>query len=91
MANTIDTTQYAPIEDGNGVALPPGSFSATSSDPAVASIGSAPGAIAVVGQAAGTATITATRNADGATATLTVTVTGADAFTIQLGAPQPKG
>jgi uncharacterized protein YjdB len=89
--NTIDTTQYAPLQDGGGANLNPSSYSATSSDPAVASIGSAPGAIAVVGQSAGTATITAVRNADGATATLEVTVTTASGFTIQLGAPQPKG
>lgn len=90
--NTIDTTQYALILDGNGNALSPSQFSATSSDPTIASIGTgANGGLAVVGQTAGTATITAHRNADGATATLTATVTTAAGFTIQLGAPAPKG
>ncbi len=89
---TLTTLQYAVVQDGNGVDLG-GGYGVTSSDPLIASIGSGPGGtIAVVGQSVGTATITATRNMDGATATLDVTVTAdAEGFSIQLGTPAPKG
>ncbi len=87
----LTTLEYAPVLDGNGVNLFPGTYSAVSSDPAVASIGQSGlggGATIVVnGLSAGTATITATRNVDGATASLDVTVTAANGFTIQLGTP----
>lgn len=95
MANALTTLEYAQLQDGTGAGLYPGSYSATSSDPAVASIGQAGAGggaiIAVSGIGAGTATITATRNVDGATATLEVTVTGVGpVFTIQLGTPTPR-
>lgn len=95
MANELTSLELAPIQDGNGANLWPGAYSATSSDPLVASIGQVGlggGAYIVVnGLSAGTATITATRNVDGATATLDVTVTSAGAaFTIQLGTPSPR-
>ena len=94
MANTLTTLQWAPVYDGNGAGLFPSGYSAMSSDPAVASIGVGTGGIiAVVGQAEGTATITVTRNVDGATASLEATVTLPETpeplpgFTIQLGPP----
>ena len=43
----------------------------------------------VTGMAAGTATLTATRNLDGATATLDVEVIAAVPFSISLGAESP--
>ncbi len=92
MANTLTTLEYAVVQDGNGVNLAAGAYSVVSSDPSVASIGVGPNSSpAVLGQTAGTATITATRNTDGATATLTATVTAAGGFTIQLGTPAPRG
>jgi len=91
MANTLTTLEQAPIQDGNGVNLFPSAYSVTSSDPTVAAVvtvGVGGGAyVAVNGLSAGTTTITATRNVDGATASLTATVTAAVGFTIQLGTP----
>lgn len=92
MANTLTTLEQAPIQDAaTSVNLFAGSYSATSSDPAVAAViqvGLGGGAsIAVNGISAGTATITVTRNVDGATATLLATVTAGASFTIQLGTP----
>lgn len=90
MANTLTTLEKATIDDGTDHALAAGSFAATSSDPAVASVASSGGFWYCLGQSAGTATITATRNADGATATVDVTVTTGSGFTIHLGTPSPK-
>lgn len=88
---SLTTLEKAQILDDAGTPLNSGSYSATSSNPAVASIGDGGGfTLAVLGQSAGTATITATRNADGETATLEVTVTSGAPFTISLGVPSPK-
>lgn len=88
----LTTLQKAQILDEAGNPLHQGTHAATSSDPAVASIGDGGGfTLAVVGNSAGTATITATRNADGATATLTVEVTApATPFAITLGPATAK-
>lgn len=90
----LDTTHWAPILDQSDAPLFPGSFSAVSSDPTVAQIVQGTGGVlAVAGRATGTATITATRNSDGATASVDVTVeaVGPGEFTIHLGAAQPNG
>lgn len=90
----LTTLQYAQLLDGDDAALFPAAYSAVSSDPTVASIGTGPGgSIAVVAQSEGTVTITATRNGDGATATVDVTVEAAELgdFAVHLGTPAPKG
>ena len=90
MANELTTLQYAGIVDGNGATLGAG-FAVTSSDLTVATIGSRVGFPTVESVSAGTATITAVRNADGATASFELTVTAdGDTFTIALGNPALK-
>jgi uncharacterized protein YjdB len=84
---SLSTIQQAKLLDGNNAQLLPAAYSAYSSDHAVATIAIVVGALTVVAQGAGSATITATRVADGATATLVVDVAAAAGFTIQLGAP----
>lgn len=91
MANTLTTLEYAGIIDGNGATLSSAGYAVTSSDLGVATIGAQGGFPIVIAQAAGTATIAATRNADGATADFELTVTASgDTFTIALGTPAPK-
>lgn len=82
------TTQKATIDDDTAHALQGGSFGAVSSDPAIASVANIGGYLYVVAHSAGTVTLTATRNADGATATLDVSVAAPEVgtFVIQLGA-----
>lgn len=91
MADTLDTTQKAIIllADDSPL-LNPAYFIATD-DTSVAipaDGGASRHAVAAVG--VGSCVITATRAADGATATMTVTVTEAGGFAIHLGTPTPK-
>ena len=83
----LTTIQQARILDGNGAQLLPATYSASSSDTTVATIATVAGVLTVLGQAAGSATITATRLTDGATASVAVDVVAAAGFTIQLAAP----
>lgn len=86
----LTTAQWAPLQDGNGANLFPANYATVSSDASVASVGlGTDGVIAIIGQGAGTAAITCTRNSDSAVATLDVTVEAVapNEFTIQLGAP----
>lgn len=93
------TTEKAPVLDADG--LPLGTvgqtlYTATSSDTAVASVRWDNWQAWVYGETAGTATITATRLADGATSAVDVTVEAPapppvlPPFSISLGAPVPK-
>lgn len=98
MADTFNTSQYVEVKNQDGILIPPGPYTAESDAPTVASIGvGINGAIAVVGQSAGTATITVTRVADGAEANRTVTVTALEGppelppFAISFGDPLPRG
>ena len=86
---TLNALKRANILNEAGDDLHAPSYSATSSDPAVASINNIDSYLSVTGVSAGTATITATRALDGAVATLDVTVVAADPFTISLGAEVP--
>lgn len=90
--DTLTTLEKATVDDAANHALPAGSFSVTSSDTAVATVNTDGGFWYCFGQTAGTSTLTATRNADGATATLDITVTtpALPGFTIQLGAHSAK-
>lgn len=98
MADTFTTAQYVEVKNQDNILIPPGPYSAESSDDAVASIGvGINGAIAVIGQSAGGATITVTRIADGAVASRGVTVTALDGppelppFSVTFGDPLPRG
>lgn len=90
MADTLTTLEKATIVKADDLALPGGSFSVTSSDPTIASVGVLGGFWYAFGQSTGTAILTATRNADGATAILTATVTAGDGFTVHLGEHSAK-
>ncbi len=86
----LTTAQYAYLLDATESTLAQTAFAAVSSDPAIASIGTGNDSTHVVlGQGAGTATITVTRNSDGAVATLDVIVESAVAgsFAVHLGTP----
>ena len=88
---SITTLQRAPILDGLNANLGAGGYSVVSSDTSVATIAAFENYnLYVVSADVGTATITATRLADNATATLDVSVIASDPFTIQLGAPVAK-
>ena len=89
----LTTAQYAYILDGNDQPLAQGGYAAVSSDPTGAALATGNAGTHVVdGRGAGSATITVTRNSDGAVATLDVTVeTVAPAsFAIHLGDPVAK-
>lgn len=93
MANTLTTLEKATVDDDTDHALNVGSYSVVSSDPAVASVNTnESGYWFCYGNTAGTATLTATRNADGETATVEVTVEAPalPGFEIHLGAHSPK-
>jgi uncharacterized protein YjdB len=86
----LTTAQYAYILNASDQPLPQTAFAAVSSDPTVASIGTGNDSThVVIGQSAGTATITVTRNSDSAIATLEVSVEAVapGTFEIHLGAP----
>jgi uncharacterized protein YjdB len=85
----MNTTQKAPVLDQDGVQLTVGTSSVVSSDPGVARVDWEAGPITISGISAGTATITATRALDSATAELEVEVTDAP-FAISLGNPVPR-
>ena len=88
---TLSTTERAPILDANDSALASAQYSVASSDDTVVSVTELFGSLYAVGESAGTATLTATRTADGAESDpLEVTVTSAGSFQIHLGTPQPK-
>lgn len=89
----IDTGNWYPLLDQSNAALAQAAFAVVSSDPTVVNLVTGANSTHVLNPvAAGTATITATRNSDGAVASLDVTVTqGATAaFEIHLGAAIPK-
>lgn len=90
--DTLTNLEKATIDGEDNHALAAGSFSVTSSDTATATVGASGGFWYCFGQAAGTVTLTATRNSDGATATLDVEVTSVvpGSFTIHLGAHSPR-
>ena len=93
MANELDTTQKATIDDDTNPALAGGAYSVTSSDTAVAVTATLGGFWYCIAQAEGVTTLEATRLADGATGTVDVTVVAAPepgTFVIQLGAISPK-
>lgn len=86
----LDTAHYAYVLDDSEAPLPTANYAAVSSDPTIAAIVLGNNStICVDGRGAGTATITVTRNSDGAVATLDVTVEAAAAatFAIHLGPP----
>jgi len=90
---TLTTIEKAPVLDGNNAILTGGQYAVVSSDTGVVTLGDFGGNNTVGAFAAGvgTATITATRNADGATATVDVTVVlDPGGFAIHLGTPTPK-
>lgn len=73
----LDTNHYRDVKDADsGEILNSPAYSATSSDPAVASIGvgASGSSIAVVGQSNGNFTVTFTRASDGATGSLSDSV-----------------
>lgn len=89
----LTTAQYAYILNASDQPLPTSQFAAVSSDPTIAAIGLGNDSTHVVdGRGAGTATITVTRNSDGAVATLDVTVEQAapGTFAVHLGPPVAK-
>lgn len=86
----LTTQEYAYILDASDAPLPTANYAAVSSDPTIAAIVLGNNSTHCVdGRAAGTATITVTRNSDGATATLDVTVEAATpgTFSVHLGPP----
>lgn len=85
MAVTLNALKKAPILNEAGTALAATKYLAVSSNPAVVEISVAAN-LYVVGRAAGTATVTATRGLDGAVAVLDIEVIAAAPFTISLGA-----
>lgn len=88
---TVTTVEKAPILDEAGAQLSPFTHTATTDNPAVASIINVDAKLYVGGVAPGTATVTAIRLADGATATAQVTVTAtAVPFSITIGTAVPK-
>lgn len=89
----IDSDHYVNLRETAGPLLAEPAYSATSSDDAIASIGTgAEGEIAVVGESDGDFTITVTRASDGATATISDAVGVMDAtFTVIFGDVHPKG
>lgn len=86
---TLNALNKAPILNQSDEPLGVGSFSVTSSDAMVAQAFIADGQWLAKGISAGTATLTATRLVDSATATLAVEVIAASPFTIHLGAESP--
>lgn len=86
---TLNALKRAPILNQDGVHIG-GDHVVTTSNPTVAALSQAYGNYQwwVVGVKGGTATITATRNTDGAVATLEVDVLAAAPFSIALGAEQ---
>lgn len=87
--STLSTSEKAPILNHLGEPLTQAGHGAASSAPEVALPFFDGGAIWIEGVAVGTATITATRTSDGATAELQVTVSE-EPFSITLGTPVPK-
>lgn len=85
----LDTSQKAAILNDAGSHISANSFTATSSNPAIANPSTANFKLWVDGIAPGTATITVNRNSDGMSAVLEVTVAEAP-FTIHLGTPVPR-
>lgn len=86
---TLTTLEKAPVLDDADNHLGE-SYDVQSSDTAVATTAKATGQLwYVYGAGVGTTTLTATRIADGGTATLEVTVSAAP-FVIKLGAPVAK-
>lgn len=81
----LNALKKAPILNEAGVALAATKYSAVSSNPAAVAIVTSSGNLFAQGIAAGTATVTATRLLDGATATLDIEVFAAVPFTISLG------
>lgn len=99
MADTLLTTEKATIDGDDNFALRTNTFTCESSDPTVAAVDGTSvigpdgfGFWFLVGQAPGTVTVTATRVADGRTATVDVAVSAPElpAFTIHLGAHSAK-
>lgn len=92
----LTTVQKATVDGEDNLALLPAAFDVVSDDESVATVTAAyPGIEGywfVLGQGAGTCTLTATRLSDDATATLEVTVEEPEpgTFTIHLGAISPK-
>lgn len=88
--STLNALKRAPVLNEAGQILTQAGYSVTSSDPAVALVRYVSGSgYYVVGVAAGTATVTATRTLDAAVATLEVQVLAAAPFSISLGAESP--
>jgi len=88
---TLTTVQKAPILNEDGVHLWTAGYTATSAGTNVATILSQDNHLWIAANQPGTTTITATRVADGATATTDVTVVlPAVPFSITVGAPVAK-
>lgn len=87
----LTTVEKAPILNQDGVQLVPSQYTAVSADASVATILNQSTKLWVSAGVPGTTTITATRIADGSTATAEVTVVlPAIPFSITVGAPVPK-
>ena len=86
---TLNALKKAPILDQDGAVITAPAYSVTTSDAAVAPVTYPGYEWHVTGQAAGSATITATRTLDGAVAVLEVEVVAATPFSISLGAESP--
>lgn len=88
---SITTLEKAPVLDQDGASLVSGTHTVISSDPAVAKLEFGTSySWWVIGQIIGTATVTATRLADGATADLEVEVVAGTPFAITLGPAVPR-
>lgn len=90
---TITTLQKAPVLDANDAPITGGAYAAVSSDTTVVTVGDFGGnnTLGAFAAGIGTATISVTRNADGAVATVDVTVVlDPNGFAIHLGTPVPK-
>lgn len=89
MSVPLNALKKAPVLDQSGAGLVGSKYTVTSSNPGAVTVTTSGGAYYVVGVAAGTSTITATRTLDGAVATLDVEVLAATPFSITLGAESP--
>lgn len=85
---TLTTSEKAPLLDDHDT--PVESATTVSSDTEVATISNEGGVTFVVAVGPGTATISATRWSDNATASLEVEVVNETSFQIKLGTPVPK-
>lgn len=87
---TLTTVEKAPILDQAGLNLTSSNAQIAISDTAIVTAVLVAGKWYASAGVPGTATITATRLADGSTATLDVTVVAATPFAISLGTAVPK-